>query len=203
MKKIVSTAVIVIAVIVLGGLGYIYSGSYSVAATSKDSPLVSWVVRATREASVETGAANVKPPAGLSLSDPEEIKTGFRHYNEMCKGCHGAPGVKPAELHDGLNPEPPDLSKVAKKASTDELFWVVKHGIKMTGMPAWGPTHSDDKLWAVVAFVKKLPEITPEKYHQMQQQLAENGEMDSDEAHMEAQHKPTAHMATNENKANN
>ncbi|MGD8568656.1 MAG: cytochrome c [Gammaproteobacteria bacterium] len=201
MKKIISTAVVVVALLIVGGVIYIYSGSYSVAATSKDSPLVSWILRTTRESSVETRAANVKPPAGLSLSDPEEVKLGFKHYNEMCKGCHGAPGVKPAEVHDGLNPEPPDLSKVAKKASADELFWVVKHGLKMTGMPAWGPTHSDDKLWAVVAFVKKLPEITPEKYHQMQQQLAENGEMENENAHREAQQNPAAHTANNDNKA--
>jgi mono/diheme cytochrome c family protein len=180
MKKILATIVIVGVIILGGGLVYIYSGSYNVAATSSDSPLVAWIMHTTREQSVEHRIESIKIPADVSLDDPKVIKSGFEHYNEMCTACHGAPGVNPGEVHDGLNPKPPDLKKIANKIPPNELFWVIKHGIKMTGMPAWGPTHSDSKIWTIVAFVKKLPDITPTEYRQMQKQVAASGDKNQD-----------------------
>jgi mono/diheme cytochrome c family protein len=172
MKNIILTVVAVIILGVLAGVFFIYSGSYNVAATSKDSGLMQWVLKTTREESIDRRAEDVIPPAASTLSNPQTLRVGFEHYNEMCVVCHGAPGIEAGEAREGLNPKPPLLAKVADKISTQELFWVIKHGIKMTGMPAWGPTHADDKIWAMVAFVKKLPELTPEQYKAMQQQVA-------------------------------
>ena len=81
----------------------------------------------------------------------------------MCSECHLAPGVKRTEISQGLYPRAPELRRKTT-LTPEEQFWVVKHGIKMTGMPAWGVTHDDDLLWDVVAFVRKLPELTPEQY---------------------------------------
>ena len=102
----------------------------------------------------------------------------------MCVMCHGAPGIEAGEAREGLNPQPPLLAKV-KDLVTDppgELFWVIKNGIKMTGMPAWGPTHSDEKIWAMVAFVRKLPNLSAEEYKVMQQQLS-GSDRDHDHGH--------------------
>jgi mono/diheme cytochrome c family protein len=91
----------------------------------------------------------------------------------MCVGCHGAPGVDPAELRDGLNPEPPLLAEHAGHLPLNEVFWVIKHGVRMTGMPAWGVTHSDDGIWAIAAFVEKLPAYIALDYQEMRQQAGE------------------------------
>src|SRR3546814_5639660 len=67
----------------------------------------------------------------------------------------------------GTNPAPPELSETVHKWTPAELFWIVKYGLKMTGMPAWGPTHRDDELWAITAFLLRLPELSPEEYRSM------------------------------------
>jgi mono/diheme cytochrome c family protein len=172
MKRILITIIVVFILAVLGGILFIYSGSYNVAATSKDSGILHWILETTREESIDRRADDVIPPEESKLSNPQTLRVGFEHYNEMCIVCHGAPGIEPGEAREGLNPKPPLLAKTAKDIPTRELFWVIKHGIKMTGMPAWGPTHSDDKIWAMVAFVKTLPTLTPAQYKAMQQQTA-------------------------------
>jgi mono/diheme cytochrome c family protein len=187
MKTALLTILALLILAVLGGLFFIYSGSYNVAATSKDSGVVHWVFATTREESIDRRAEDVIPPPESSLSNPQTLRVGFEHYKEMCVVCHGAPGVEPGEARAGLNPKPPLLAKVAKRIPTPEMFWVIKHGIKMTGMPAWGPTHSDDKIWAMVAFVKTLPDLSPAQYKAMQ----EKG-MTEDRHHAD-EHNP-AHM---------
>ncbi|HKJ07692.1 MAG TPA: cytochrome c [Gammaproteobacteria bacterium] len=165
-------------VVLLGGgvLALIYSGTYDVAATSKDPAVVRWALHTAMERSVDRRARGIRPPAGLSLTDPKVVNIGFEHYNEMCVMCHGAPGVNPGEAHAGLNPEPPDLADAAREMTSGQLFWVIKHGIRMTGMPAWGPTHSDAKIWAMVAFVQALPGITPDGYREMKRRLTASGQ---------------------------
>ena len=88
---------------------------------------------------------------------------GVTHYAEHCVVCHGAPGVERGDLAEGLYPRPPNLADAARVYTPGELFWIVKHGIRMTGMPAWG-AHSDDELWATVALIEKLPGMTDQAY---------------------------------------
>ena len=184
MKNSILTIIVVIILAVAVGIFFIYSGTYNVAATSEDSTVMHWLLETTRDQSIERRAEGVIPPAEGVLTNPQTLRVGFEHYNEMCVVCHGAPGVNPGEAREGLNPKPPLLAKVAKDSSTQELFWVIKHGIKMTGMPAWGPTHSDDKIWAMVAFVKTLPGLSPAQYKAMQQQAeASDHHHDDDHAH--------------------
>jgi mono/diheme cytochrome c family protein len=165
--KTIRTVVATLVVLVVLGIAYIYSGLFDVAATSKDSGLIHWAVSTTRERSIDSRGEDIQVPASIKLDDPKTIQTGFDHYNEMCVACHGAPGEQPGELRAGLNPKPPLLYKFKNEDPPGEVFWIIKHGIKMTAMPGWGPTHSDDKIWAMVAFVKKLHDITPEQYQAM------------------------------------
>lgn len=151
----------------LGGLIYIYSGYYNVAATSQESTLQRWLVHTVMENSVKYHATDLKTP---DLLNPDIAKSGFDHYDEMCVACHGAPGLEESELSKGLSPAAPDLAKVVDEWSSAELFWIIKHGVNMTGMPAWGPTHSDEKIWAMVAFIKSLPKLTPEGYQDMRKE---------------------------------
>ena len=81
-----------------------------------------------------------------------------------CSECHGAPGVEPSGFSQGLIPPPPILSEEVHEWDAAELFWITKHGVKMTGMPAFGHAHTDDEIWAMVAFLQHMPTISSEEY---------------------------------------
>src|SRR5690242_11750170 len=100
----------------------------------------------------------------------EQAKDGFKEFSQMCTGCHGAPGKPPHAVGKGLDPHPPDLAKAVRTWDDGNLFWIIKNGIKMTGMPAFGRTHDDRTIWGIVAFLKKLPDMTPEQYQGLQAQ---------------------------------
>ena len=118
-------------------------------------------IETTRNRSIETGAAGITAPSGFD--EPGKILIGTEHFAAHCAVCHGAPGVPKGDIAHGLNPQPPDLAHASSHYSPSELFWILKHGVKMTGMPAWGD-HSDGELWAIVAFLEKLPGMTPDEY---------------------------------------
>ena len=139
----------------------IYAGLYNIAADVPHTQPVYWLLETIRERSVEAGARDIILPN--DLKDPNRISRGAGQYADMCSGCHLAPGMKRTEISQGLYPRAPELRRKTT-LTPEEQFWVVKHGLKMTGMPAWGVTHDDDLLWDVVAFVRKLPELTPEQY---------------------------------------
>lgn len=143
----------------------IYSGWYEVSASNEDSGIVEWIIKTTKNNSIEFRIEDISVP---DLKDSLRIKEGFEHYNEMCVVCHGAPGKEETELSKGLNPPAPYLVKVTDKIDPKELFWITKNGIKMTGMPAWGKTHSDGKIWAIVAFMKILPGMKGDEYEKME-----------------------------------
>lgn len=97
---------------------------------------------------------------GLYNGDLAAIATGLDHYRENCVMCHGAPGVAAADLSKGINPSTPLLDEEENHRSDGELFRVVKHGIRMTAMPAFGPTHTDEEIWKIVACMRHLPDLT-------------------------------------------
>jgi mono/diheme cytochrome c family protein len=139
----------------------IYAGLYNIAADVPHTQPVYWLFETVRDRSVEARARDVVVPN--DLNDPNRISRGAGQYADMCSGCHLAPGMKRTEISRGLYPRAPELRRKTDLTSAEQ-FWIVKHGVKMTGMPAWGVTHDDELLWDVVAFVRKLPELTPEQY---------------------------------------
>ncbi len=147
---------------VAGGFAFIYSGAYDVAATSPHSHLVQWALSTTMDHSVQSRAVRVEVPD--DLSDRALVRAGAVHYVENCEVCHAGPGVERSEIAKGLNPAAPDLAESAKEMNAQELYWVIDHGIKMTGMPAFGPTHDEREMWSVTAFVKALPDLPPKRY---------------------------------------
>jgi mono/diheme cytochrome c family protein len=116
------------------------------------------------------GAEDGPPP----FTD-EMIRDGFEHYDEMCTTCHGGPGIERSEIGKGLNPPAPSLSDAVKHWTPRQLFWIVKNGVKMTGMPSFGVTHNEDEVWSIVAFIEKLPEMSSEQYQQMKPQAGAEG----------------------------
>jgi mono/diheme cytochrome c family protein len=168
--KTVLTLLVVVAILVLAAVGFIYSGLYDVSASNPDRGLIRWALVTTQEHSIHRGVAAIRGKIAVpNLEDPKRIHAGLVHYHEMCTTCHGAPGVKISEIGQGLNPEPPELSDVGRDAP-EETFWVVKNGIKMTGMPSFGVTHTDDEIWAIVAFLRRMGKLSPQEYQAMVQQ---------------------------------
>ncbi len=159
--KLLMTLLGVIVLIAVGAIGFAHSGIYDVSASASHSGPVSWLLSTTSHASIKRRAGAVDVP---DLTDESLVRAGVNDFDTMCAGCHGAPGRVPEAVGQGLNPPAPDLAESAAHMSSAELFWVTKHGIKMTGMPAWGATHDDDALWPVVAFMSSLPDLDAEGY---------------------------------------
>jgi len=142
----------------------IYAGLYNIAADVPHTRHTYWLLETIRGRSVAARSRDIVVPN--DLGNAKRISKGAGQYAEMCSGCHLAPGMKRTEISRGLYPRAPELRRKTD-LTPSEQFWIIKHGVKMTGMPAWGVTHDDDLLWDVVAFVRKLPELTPEQYATM------------------------------------
>jgi len=146
---------------VAGGAAFVASGIYNVAATEQHLAPVYWLLEATMRRSVQHHALPLGAPR---LDDPAMVARGLGLYHGDCAPCHGAPGIAPAPFALGMNPQPANLAYTARAWRAEELFWVIRHGIKTTGMPAWHYRMSDDEMWAVVAFLKVLPNLTVADY---------------------------------------
>lgn len=147
-----------------GGLGFVYSGVYSIGADVPHWKPVEAAITVFRDRAVSAHAQGIAVPN--NLEDPEVIAMGAEHYNAMCVGCHLSPVQTDSEIRPGLYPQPPELSKQVVR-NPAEAFWIIKHGIKLTGMPAWGPTHDDEEIWAMVAFLRKLPKLDAAAYQRL------------------------------------
>lgn len=150
----------------------IISGAYNVAATVPHTKLEHIIFNSTMAYSVR---AHAKEEAPESWSQ-DEIKSGFKNYNEMCVICHGAPGKALSYLGKGLQPQPPNLAEAVEKWTNGQLFWIIKNGVKMTGMPAFGPTHDDVDIWSIVGFIRRLPRTSAQEFQSMAQELGRSAE---------------------------
>ena len=151
------------------GIGFIYSGLYPMGADDQHFKLTHWALETMRERSIARSADDIVIP---DLSDSSLLLAGGADYNDMCSGCHLQPGVSENDMTIGLYPSPPNLAsklnehsdQIAEEEAARRNFWIIKHGIKASGMPAWGSTHDDQRIWAMVAFLEKLPQLTEAEY---------------------------------------
>ena len=145
-------------VVGIGAAAFFFGGYYSVAGTTEDPAAVTWALTRVRTASINRHA-NDNPPA--SFGDTTMVQAGAKAYASFgCANCHGAPGIKWLKYSEGLHPDPPDLKEVAGELSPAQLFWVIKNGINMTGMPSFGAIEVPDReIWTIVAFVKNAERI--------------------------------------------
>jgi mono/diheme cytochrome c family protein len=146
-------------VVAVGAAIFFFGGFFNVAASEPDPGIVNWALIKVRMASI-AHHANVNSP--INLEDTSIVQAGAKAFAARgCANCHGAPGVTWQKFSEGLQPDPPDLKDVVKEREPAQLFWVVKHGIKMTGMPSFGAIGADDKeVWSIVAFIKKIPNVS-------------------------------------------
>lgn len=162
-----------VSVALAGGALFIYSGSYPIGADVPHNQVTYWLLETLREQSVQRAARDISLPA--DLNSPRRLLAGGADYNQMCAQCHLKPGSQKTDMSLGLYPAPPSLVTSVSPAympsgqteadyAMRRQFWIIKHGIKASGMPAWGPTHSDERIWNMVAFLQQLPLLSPEQY---------------------------------------
>lgn len=162
MKRTIKTLTLASLAATVVGAGVIYSGLINVGADDPHLDSVHALLSAARERSIAVRAADIPVP---DLSDAELIRRGAGNYHSMCIGCHLAPGMEGTELSQNLYPTPPNLAQLGTDGSPSTAFWIIKHGIKSTGMPAWGKSMSDEHIWGMVAFLQQLPNLDAAQYH--------------------------------------
>jgi mono/diheme cytochrome c family protein len=149
---------------------FFFGGFYNVAASQSDPDVVAWALEHIRDASISRHAVD-QPP--IPIEDAATIRTGARAFaSRGCTNCHGGPGVMWEKFSEGLRPGPPDLNDVAKDMTPAQIFWIIRNGINMTGMPGFGLIKTpdeqtwipDEEIWTIAAFVKKLPDVTDDDY---------------------------------------
>ncbi len=164
MKKFLITVILLFAVLGAGAYFILESGIYNISVLNHDSGAVNWAMDRGMTRSVQTHAKDIQTP---ELSDPAMVKEGFEIFKMRCVICHGAPGVDAGAVAKGLWPTAPGLAESVPEWKPAELFWITKNGIKFSAMPGWGPVYSDSQLWAITAFLEKLPKLTPAEYEAM------------------------------------
>ena len=164
--SVLKPALIVIATLLVqaaAGALFIESGLYNIGADDHHTKLTLAIIEQVREQSIalRAGASGAQP--ALSA---ERARAGAVRYAALCSGCHLAPGETKSDIRPGLYPHPPNLAQ-GEVQDAQRAFWIIKHGIKMTAMPAWGKTLDDETIWDLVAFVREMPTLTPESYQQL------------------------------------
>lgn len=156
-----SITVLVLVFSAMIGLGlFVWLGLYNMGADDPHLKPTYNLLQTLRERSIAVRASKLEVPADLNT--PNRIQQGAGNYNAMCMGCHLAPGMGETELSKGLYPNPPNLTK--KEVQAAEAFWVIKHGIKASGMPAWGKSMDEAYIWNMVAFLQELPKLNAQQY---------------------------------------
>jgi len=173
LRKWIITGTVLATGAALGVVAFLYSGMYDIGADVPHWSSTMSIVEVLRDRSILRRSRDVQVP---DLSNPQLILKGAGQYAAMCVNCHLAPGMSSSEIRPGLYPQPPELSK--KPIDPKIAFWVTKHGIKMSGMPAWGRGHDDATLWSIVAFLNKLPGMTPEQYKDIASKAPPDEEME-------------------------
>jgi len=157
MKTVIST-LLVIALLAAAIIGMvIVTGSYNFAADEPHWSVTEKIISSARHRSIDLRAEHI--PVPNDLDDPQRIHRGAEHYQAMCVGCHLAPGIEESELREGMYPRPPALAEHGIH-DPKGAYWVIKHGIKMSGMPAWGKSHDEQSLWDMVALLSALPSLS-------------------------------------------
>ena len=163
-RHLPSTAFLVVAAILLAAFAgiFIFTGVYNIGADAPHYRPIYMALEQLRDRAIKHHARNIAVPR--DLNSPTRISTGAGLYTEMCTGCHLGPGVEKSEMSQGLYPQAPELAR-GQDQTAAEQFWTIKHGVKLSAMPAWGKTHDDQLIWDMVAFVRQLPKMSPEQYN--------------------------------------
>lgn len=164
MKRWALRAAALVAAVAAAGFLVAASGVIPIKASSGHWPITRWLLEFGMHRSFATHSLGVKAPP---LDDPDLVLKGATHYDFGCRSCHGSPGGRPPRIAQSMTPRAPALAPEVPGWSDEQLFSLVKHGVKFTGMPAWPAQQRDDEVWAMVAFLRRLPELEAESYREL------------------------------------
>lgn len=156
--------ILAIAAAGVAGMFFAWSGAMQISASSGHWRITDWFLHWTMRNSVRTYSVFQSPSDPL---DNTGLVSAAGHFRQSCQICHGAPGVRPSPVMQAATPPAPDLAKTAVEWTDRELFWIVRHGVKFTGMPAWAVDDRPDEVRRMAAFVRRLPRMTPAQYRAM------------------------------------
>ncbi|HSP86330.1 MAG TPA: cytochrome c [Psychrobacter sp.] len=165
--KFLLGALFTVFVAIVGMFAVVSSGIVNVGADQEHSPMMYSFLETARNRSIANASKDIIVP---DLEQVDMISTGGADYKDMCAGCHLSPGVESTDFSASLYPKPPNFTKTdvieryQTKAGAQQGFWAIKHGIMASGMPAWGASHDDDRMWAMVAFIRSLPDLNENQY---------------------------------------
>ncbi len=198
--KVLITVLVVLGILVAFAIFMVFSGVYDISTYNHDNRLMNWALDTAMTHSVEHHASDISAPP---LNDPNMVREGAGHYQEYCVGCHGAPGVEPGEISEGLWPEAPKLADEVLPWTPTQAFWLVKNGIKFTAMPAWGPSHSDPQLWTIVAFLERVHTMSPSEYRSLLIQAGGDEGTEGTPSQPSATKEPAGEQAPGQGDSNN
>jgi cytochrome c553 len=159
-----TTLVVLFFVGVCCAFGFAWSGFFNVAASSGHLPVTAWFLHFVMQRSVEAQSAGIEEP---NLDDLALVRRGAGHFEQGCAVCHGSPATYQGPVVREMTPPPPDLTGKVPEWSPHELFWIVRNGVKFSGMPAWPAQGRDDEAWALTAFLLRLPHMSAEEYRHL------------------------------------
>ena len=149
----------------IGAVLVVAFGLYNVSAQQGHWPGVSWVLHTTYRNAVKLRAPS--EDAVPDLSSEEMIALGAGHYDDACRFCHAAPGERQSATATSMEPPPPPIADAVAHWEPRHLFWIVKNGVKMSGMPAWPSEKRGDDVWPVVAFLNAVEGMDGERYREL------------------------------------
>lgn len=161
MKTTIKILALTGVVLAVAGAGAVYSGAFNVAADAPHAQPIERLLELARERSIAVRSRDIEVP---DLDDEALIRSGAGNYQAMCIGCHLAPGLPSTELSESLYPAPPNLAELGHGGDPARAFWIIRHGIKASGMPAWGRSMGDPYIWGMVAFLERLPQLDAGEY---------------------------------------
>ena len=161
---LVIAAIVLVSVSAAGGFFVMLSGIVPLKASSGHWGITEAFLQFAKRRSIATHSLMVKAPP---LDDERLVRLGGGHYGFACEPCHGSPVVQQPRIAAAMLPQPPDLRKVMHIYDAEELFSIVYHGLKFTGMPAWPSLQRHDEVWPVVAFIQKLPGMDQDTYERL------------------------------------
>lgn len=162
--RLITGGIILLVCGALGAFLLAWTGLYSIAASRGHPGWLNAFLEFGMRRSVEVNADRLETP---DLDDPGLIALGAAHFSHGCASCHGAPGEPVNPIYQGMLPAPPSLSDHADEWQDHELHWIIKHGLQYAGMPGWAATERDDEVWALVAFLRVLPDLSAESYRNL------------------------------------
>lgn len=162
-RRLIAAGKVILVLLVLGALLSI-SGIVPITASSRHWLVTRWFFQFSKQRSVSTHTLALSAPP---LDDPQAAFKGAAHFELACRACHGSPESPQPRIAARMTPRPPDLATSVPKYDPEELFYIVKHGIKFTGMPAWPTQVREDEVWSMAAFLLRYPDLDPDTYRQL------------------------------------